>query len=249
MKDYYNLIKNHALSFKGVHSRISWHYDSITVGREPAVKFAIRGKTLCVYYPLKEVDEKYKVEEAKGKKFEDVPCVYRIKNDRRSVYAKELINIVMKKLRVEKGKESSEDFSVPYESTKALLEKGLIKEVKTKVKEPLTESHETISVEEANARMSDKAAAASIGEDTSSKKHEGKKGIINIDTISKNFKDGDTVDLEALWAKKLVPTTVGYVKVLARGTIDKRLNLDLQDYSIEAVKMALLEGGTVKKAK
>ena len=155
----------------------------------------------------------------------------------------------MKKLRVEKGKESSEDFSVPYESTKALLEKGLIKEVKTKVKEPLTESHETISVEEANARMSDEAAAASIGEDTLSKRHEGKKGIINIDTISKNFKDGDTVDLEALWAKKLVPTTVGYVKVLARGTIDKRLNLDLQDYSIEAVKMVLLEGGTVKKAK
>ena len=113
----------------------------------------------------------------------------------------------------------------------------------------MDEGHETISVEEADARMSDEAAAANIGVDNVSKKHEGKKGIINIDTISKNFKDGDKVDLEALWAKKLVPETVGYVKVLARGSIDKRLDLGLQDYSIQAVKMVLLEGGTVKKAK
>ena len=249
VKDYYNLIKNHVLGYKGTHSRVSWHYDSVTIGREPVIKFAIRGKTLCVYYPLKEVDEKYKVEEAKGKKFEEFPCVYRIKNDRRSVYAKELIDIVMKKLRVEKGKESDKDFRIPYESTKALLEKGLIRELKTKVKESPKETHETITVEEADARMTDEAAASKIGLDDASKKHEGKKGIINIDTISKNFKDGDKVDLEALWAKKLVPETIGYVKVLARGSIDKRLDLDLQDYSIQAVKMVLLEGGTVKKAK
>ncbi len=254
VRNYYNLIKNHALSYKKANSRVSWHYDAINVGRDQVLKFAIRGKTLCVYYALDEVDEKYKVETAKSKKFEDTPCLYRIKNDRRSVYAKELIDIVMRKVHAEKGKESSEDFTVPYESTKALLAKGLIKELKTRIKEdakePVAEEvHETISVEEADARMSDEAAAASIGEDTGSKKHEGKKGIINIDTINKNFKDGDNVDLEALWAKKLIPQNVGYVKVLARGTISKRLNLDLQDYSLQAVKMVLLEGGTVKKAK
>ncbi len=254
VRKYYNLIKNHALSYKKANSRISWHYDAINVGREQVLKFAIRGKTLCVYYALNEVDEKYKVETAKSKKFEDTPCLYRVKNDRRSVYAKELIDIVMKKAHAELGKESSEDFTIPYESTKALLAKGLIKEFKTKVKETekeefVDEHHEDISVEEADARMSDEAAAASIEEDAKSKKHEGKKGIINIDTISKNFHDGDKVDLEALWAKKLIPQSVGYVKVLARGTINKRLDLDLQDYSLQAVKMVLLEGGTVKKAK
>ena len=254
VRDYYNLIKNHALSYKKANSRVSWHYDAINVGRDQVLKFAIRGKTLCVYYALDEADEKYKVETAKSKKFEDTPCLYRIKNDRRSVYAKELIDIVMRKVHAEKGKESSEDFTVPYESTKALLAKGLIKELKTRIKEdakePVAEEvHETISVEEADARMSDEAAAASIGVDAGSKKHEGKKGIINIDTINKNFHDGETVDLEALLAKKLIPQNVGYVKVLARGTINKRLNLDLQDYSIQAVKMVLLEGGTVKKAK
>ena len=109
VRDYYNLIKNHALSYKKANSRVSWHYDAINVGRDQVLKFAIRGKTLCVYYALDEADEKYKVETAKSKKFEDTPCLYRIKNDRRSVYAKELIDIVMRKVHAEKGKESSDE--------------------------------------------------------------------------------------------------------------------------------------------
>ena len=63
----------------------------------------------------------------------------------------------------------------------------------------------------------------------------------------KNFNDGDLVNLEALIAKKLVPAKTEYVKVLARGVLDKKLNVDLHDYSIQAVKMILLTGGTVKK--
>ena len=251
VKNYYNVLKNYVLSYKKANSRVSWHYDSINVGREQVLKFSIRGKTLCVYYALNADDyaeSKYKVEKVESKKFEDVPCLYRIKNDRRCSYAQELIDVVMQKFNVEKGKESNEDFRIKYEETKVLLEKGLIKEVKTKVSSA-PEVHESISVSEADQRMSDEIAEASIKEDTSSKKHEGKKGIINIDTIGENFNDGDLVDIEALWKKKLIPSNVGYVKVLARGTLNKKLNLDLQDYSLQAVKMILLEGGSVKKAK
>ena len=75
----------------------------------------------------------------------------------------------------------------------------------------------------------------------------GKKGIINVDVLSKNFADGDTVTIDALKAKKLIPNTIGQVKLLARGKLDKKLNVQLQDYSIEAVKMIILTGGTVKK--
>ena len=155
----------------------------------------------------------------------------------------------MNELHIEKGEEPNKDFSIPYEETQALIERGLIKELKTKVEKPIEQHHGTISVSEADEEMSDEAAEAKIEEDKTSKKHEGKKGVINIDTIGENFNDGDLVNLEALWAKKLVPNNVGYVKVLARGTLNKRLNVDLQDYSIQAVKMILLEGGTVKKAK
>ena len=249
-KDYYHILKNYVLSYKKTNSRVSWHYDSINVGRELILKFAIRGKTLCLYYALdtSALDDKYKVEEAKGKKFIGVPCLYRIKNDRRCEYAKELIDLLMEKLGVEKGKELNDEYRIPFEDSKTLLAKGLIKEVKRKVTNK-EEVIKAISVIEADEKMSDEEAEKEIKEDLTSKEHKGKKGIINIDTIGENFNDGDVVTIEALWEKKLIPHNVGYVKVLARGTLSKKLTLDLQDYSIQAVKMVLLEGGTVKKAK
>ena len=96
--------------------------------------------------------------------------------------------------------------------------------------------------------MTDEVAATFIEDDVDGKAHSGKKGIINIDVLSANFSDGDTVDIEALWEKKLVPANVGRVKLLARGSLDKALNVDLQDYSLQAVKMIVLVGGTVHRA-
>ena len=250
VKNQYNELKNYVLGYKKANSRISWYFDSINVGKDQLLKFAIRGKTLCLYYALneEELDAKYKVEKSEAKKYEAVPTLYRIKNERRFSYAKELIDLLMKKFNVERGKESNEDYRIPYEETEALLKKGLIKEVKTKVNKPVIE-HESISVEEADKKMSDAVAEAAIKEDTSSKRHVGKKAIVNIDTIGEVFNDNDEITLEALIVKKLVPSNTGYVKVLARGSLNKKLHVDLQDYSIQAVKMILLEGGTVKKAK
>ena len=133
IKKYYNAIKNHALSYRKASSRISWHYDAIKVGGESILKFAIRGKTLCVYYSLFEIDEKYKVEKIESKKYEDSPYLYRIKNDRRCKYATELVDIAMRRLHIPKANDSNEDFSIPYEDTKSLISKGLIKEFKKKL--------------------------------------------------------------------------------------------------------------------
>lgn len=255
VKDYYTVLKNYALSYKDAHSRVSWHYDAINVGREYVMKFSIRGKTLCVYFALdaSKLDEKYKVEEAKGKKFEEVPTLYRIKNDRRCEYAKELIDEVMKKAGASQGEIPAENYAIPHESTKALLAKGLIKELKTAVKKP--EVHHidhlvaSVSVDEADKLMSDEDAEVMIEEDKSSKKHEGKKAIVNIDELEANFNDGDKITLETLQEKKLIAKDVGRVKLLARGQLDKKLDVHLQEYSIQSVKMILLVGGKVQKAK
>ena len=147
----------------------------------------------------------------------------------------------------EKGKESNEEFRIPFEETKVLLEKGLIKEVKTKVE--AKEVIKSITVEEADKQMSDEKADASIELDTVHKRRIGKKEIINIDTLSNNFDNGDEVTIEALIAKKLVPSKTGYVKLLARGTLDKKLIVCLNDYSLQAVKMIMLLGGQVKRIK
>lgn len=252
VKDYYTILKNYVLSYKDSHSRVSWHYDAINVGRDHVLKFAIRGKTLCVYYALdaSKLDDKYKVEEAKGKKFEDVPCLYRIKNERRLNYAKELIDLLMSGKAISKGREQNEDYHIPTESTKALLAKGLIKEVKSKVQDKEVIKHyESISVSKADEEMSDEKAESYIEEMEVIKPRKGSKEIINIDTLSENYNNGDEVTLESLIKKGLVPATTGRIKVLARGVLDKKLDVIANDFSIPAIKMIVLVGGHVKKIK
>ena len=129
-KKYYIELKNKVLSYKDTHSRVSWHYDAINVGRKYVMKFAVRGKTLVIYLPLNpnKLIKKYKVEETKSKRFEELTCVYRIKNDRRFKYAGELIEMACEKLGLKIGaKQHTIDADIPYETNKKLIDKGLIK--------------------------------------------------------------------------------------------------------------------------
>ena len=81
------------------------------------------------------------------------------------------------------------------------------------------------------------------------KHDEGRKEIINIDTLSEHYNNNDEVTLESLIEKKLVPSKTGHVKVLARGVLDKTLHVVANEYSLQAVKMIILVGGSVKKVK
>ena len=133
-KNYYGELRNEILSYKKTRSNVSWSYDSVHFGRLPIVKFGVRGKTLCVYYPLNAEDyeeSKYKVEKVEAKKYETTPCMYRIKNDRRLRYAKELFATIAEKFGMEKGEEHVETYDFPYETTDALIESKLIKKVRT----------------------------------------------------------------------------------------------------------------------
>ncbi len=250
-KKYYEELKNEVLSYKNTTSRISWNYDSINSGRNQVLKFAVRGKTLCVYYPLNAddyTDSKYKVEKTESKKFEEVPCLYRIKNDRRLSYAKELIAVVANSLGLEKGEEQHEVYSnLPYEPNKPLIDRGLIKELKVRVNTQV-EHYESITVAKADELMSDEKAEVLVEVETSSGK-KGKKEIINIDTLSNNFNDGDVVTLDSLIEKKLISSKAGQVKVLARGELNKKLTVVANEFSIQAIKMIVLTGGHVRRVK
>ena len=255
IKRYYHELKNEILSYKKVNSRVSWHYESFNIGRNQVIKMAVRGKTLCIYFALDLQNlkgSKYRVELCESTKYAQVPCMYRIRNDRRCEYAKDLIAMVAEKFGMVKGENPNNEYVFPYENNEALIAKGLIKELKTKISQPIAGDHiilKSVTVSKAEESMTDADAKNYIENDVNGKIHKGKKGIINIDVLSENFNDGDTIDIEALWAKKLIPTSVGQVKLLAKGTLDKKLNVDLQDYSIQAVKMIVLVGGTVHKAK
>ena len=72
---------------------------------------------------------------------------------------------------------------------------------------------------------------------------DNKKAIVNIDSLSRAFNDGDLVDIQAMKDKKLIDKKAKSVKVLARGTIDKALRVKAGEFSETAIEMLLLTGG------
>jgi len=73
------------------------------------------------------------------------------------------------------------------------------------------------------------------------------RGIINVDTLSESFSEGARVDVNILKEHGLVADNVGYLKVLARGSVDKSLSVYANDFSLSAVKMIALTGGEAIK--
>ena len=247
---YYDELKSELLSYKGVKSRMSWKHESFRKGRVLIAKLRIRGKKLCIYLPLNALDyedTKYKVEYVGDVKAnEETPCAYMIKNDRRCGYAKELIAVVMGNQDVEQGEVVVEKHSkqFPYDTTESLIRRQLIKLVYGK-----TTGEETVvtyvTAEEVGQLMTDEEAKQSVVE-SARFADRTKVGIVNVDVLSKNFSAGDKVTLEEI--KKRVPgfnKKVTFVKVLARGLIDKALTVEADDFSLDAVKMIVLMGGQV----
>lgn len=130
-KNYYNTIKNALLSYDKVTTRTSWKWETFHKGHNAFAKMTVRGKTLYLYLPLDtaSLDSKYKVTNISSKSYSDTPCLYKIKNDLRSRYAMDLINLAAVKLELVKGEDQTVDYYLPYEETEALISKELIKEV------------------------------------------------------------------------------------------------------------------------
>ena len=133
VKDYYNEIKNTILAHKGVKARTSWRCESYNRGRNQLFKLKIRGKTICLYCALdpESYDKaKYFHEKTDAKNFAAVPMMVRIKSDRGLKKAKELIADVMAKFEIPTNAKAAEADYVadyPYDTTKNLVERGLIK--------------------------------------------------------------------------------------------------------------------------
>ena len=133
-KGWYNELKNDLLSYKKVKDRMSWKRESYRYGRENVARLVIRGKTLCIQLPLDPTqfeDTKYKVEDISHiMSSADTPCLYRIKNERRLEYAKDLIAMVMENL---SGGALADhtwvDYYQPYDTTLNLIDRQLVKKV------------------------------------------------------------------------------------------------------------------------
>ena len=102
---------------------------------------------------------------------------------------------------------------------------------------------EHIDAVEADAMISD-----SLAMKTANYEHgagHGKQGIINIGVLNECFEAGDVITLAILKEKGYVSKSVGRLKVLADGVLEKPLTIKSESYSIQAIKMIELTGGTV----
>lgn len=100
-----------------------------------------------------------------------------------------------------------------------------------------------VSAEEADSMMSDSDAMKLVVTKKAAVVA-GQKAIINLSTINSKFEAGETVNIEALKAKKLIPAKTTKLKVLGSGNVDKPLNVEAHAFSLQAVKMITLTGGT-----
>lgn len=258
-KNYYSQLKNCLLSYSGVKSRMSWRWETFRSGRKALAKLRMRGKTLSVALALNPddyADSKYIVESlADVAAYADTQCLYKIKNDRRAKYAAELIDVLMRVHGLPAGSVAENvDYAsrYPYETTEALIERKLIKELTDEEAQSGTvfkpsDVRKSVTAAEVDGIMHDEVAEILI-EKAEEVSDRTKVGIVNIDALSRVFADGETVTLEEVKKRvKGFDRRVTYLKVLARGALDKKLTVKADAFSLQAAKMILLTGGKVIK--
>lgn len=140
LKARYSELKNYMLQYKGVKNRISWRRETYSMGRKTVAMFSVRGKTLCLYLaadPTRFDNTKYNVENmSETASRRKTPLLFRIKSDRRTAYAKQLIDIVMQENGAAKAERRPVDYTSPYRSNDALVKRGLIRISQTTAKNP-----------------------------------------------------------------------------------------------------------------
>ena len=274
MKDYYNGLRSELLSYVGVKERVSWNYGSYNVGRRQFAKINANRKSIILYLALApaSVDEKYTFRDVSEKKrYAAVPVRYKITGSRSFKYAVELIAQAAAEFGLD-YKRFEEKLDIPYEERDELIKKRLIKvyakretgetvteeELEQYIEEGATEESlsaytvtDRVSVNEAEILISDATAKqlVALAEEAEEQPRaaRAKRSYVNLDTVSANFREGEKVDLAALQAKGLVDKKATAYKVLARGSLDKSLTIEANDFSLPAVKMIALTGGRVVK--
>lgn len=128
---YYAVIKNKLLSYKGVKSRSSFHFESFNKGKMQCAKLNVKGSTIVLNIALAPADydmQRYRITDTSGKsKLDKVPLQIKVKSQRSLTNALYFIEEFMNKNEIPFLAEQSVDYSMPYETDEELVERGLIK--------------------------------------------------------------------------------------------------------------------------
>lgn len=165
----------------------------------------------------------------------------------------EIVELPEEEIKEEEPEETPEDDEIEIEIVELPAEEADPEPITDFMYEPMviSDTVESITVEEAEEMMTDEEAIEleqmeiDLAPEFREEYHGTKKAEINIDTISACFSSGDKVTLNTLKEKGLVSKQAGSVKILARGRLDKPLTVVAQKFSVAAVKMIVLTGGSV----
>ena len=263
VKGYYSEVVNHALGYKKVKNRVSWPCSTLNCSREKLAIMLVKGKTLYLYLAL---DPSVAKETIKGtlkdvstkKRFSAVPTLFKVKSTLSLRKAKVLIDKMMetKGIAFDKvcNKVSPQDF--PALTMDELIQAGHIK-VRSVDGKAIDESKtlrtagfnvvSSVTAEQAHDMISDEVASTLVQKAQNASVRTGKKFPVNIDTLCQKFESGEMVTLDTLKVKGVVPKKETAIKVLARGTLDKALVVEADAFSLDAIKMIVLVGGTAIK--
>ncbi len=146
-----------------------------------------------------------------------------------------ILEIRNKEEQKEEKKEKKEKKEKPVVVAAPVVEKAPL--------EVMPEFVEHIDAEEADAMISDMLAMQTANYESGA--GHGPQGFINIGVLDQNFEAHDVITLSVLKEKGLMSSKVGRMKVLADGMLNKPLTIKSESYSIQAIKMIELTGGTV----
>ena len=135
LKGYYSIIKNAFMSYKKVTCSTSREHERVRRGRTTIAIIQVRGKTILLYLALDPGQFEgtmYTGDDVSSMtKYADTPFLYKVNGPRKAKRAARLIAMIAEKLEMEPtATPANEDYvaKLPYESTEALVEKGLILE-------------------------------------------------------------------------------------------------------------------------
>lgn len=246
VKSWFSGIKNELLSYKKVRSRISRSCNSFRRGRNLLVKINIVGKTLKIYLALDVNNYDYNRYRQKDvsdtRKYELVPFMIRVKSNRSYNRVLELIADLMKKFEcVKNPKFTSIDYVAAYQpdSQNVLKSLGLAHLLRDR-----------IDVKEAGVLTDEQASA--LSQVVFIEKPENfveVNAVLNIDDIAKVFDKNDIVNLTTLKERKLIGRRINNVQIRGLGEVDKPLTVCANDFTLTAIKMIVLTGGSVVEYK
>lgn len=268
LQPLYKELRAKILAYKKVNARLSFKGERFSFGRKTLLRLFVRGKRIYLYYALNPSaqPEKYHLIDVSDKKIgEELPALQKVLSPRSMTYAFQLIEILMAENQISALPEDKlpvleyDELLYPRSFSELLAEKLIIEyEVKRKTpfktlenldtddeddEDELVEAEEVITSYNIDRFVPDQVVEEMVVRKTTLRT--GRMEIVNLDSLEQVFADGDLVNLETLQAKKLVSKKAKRIKILARGTFTKKLMVEADDYSKQAMKLIIFYGGRV----